>query len=201
MKKILFAFLFIFPFVLFAQITPTTGMENTVINTLEFQTVGWDSNPNYSVCFYKGGTYWVACNSATNVSGALGVEEFKTWWLGGTDVTSGTYKALLLDSSVGDWGTIYNYNYNEAKLADGFVEDNNNKINIVPYDISGGFLLYISDVLQENLILILTILGALIGLGFVIRFVKRQIGGEDMRQTEANYMDGSYKENREKNGY
>jgi len=42
--------------------------------------------------------------------------------------------------------------------------------------IFGGFLTSVSDVLTNNLGDVLLIVGALIGLGLVIRFVKRHIG-------------------------
>jgi len=42
--------------------------------------------------------------------------------------------------------------------------------------IFGDFLTSVSDVLTANLGLVLGIVGALIGLGFVIRFVKKHIG-------------------------
>jgi len=40
----------------------------------------------------------------------------------------------------------------------------------------GDFLTSVSDVLTTNIGLVLGIVGALIGLGFVIRFVKRHVG-------------------------
>jgi len=42
--------------------------------------------------------------------------------------------------------------------------------------IFGTFLTAVSDVLTNNLGLVLGIVGALIGLGIVIRFVKRHVG-------------------------